>query len=111
MDADTVGELMAAHDNLYPSLKMLTSVGPCQVLANRPIDPATGELRDEWLALIETYPDRFVLGGDEFFGEPGGSVNGSASLGGTWEVIEQLSDTLAEKIACSNPIRMWDLAL
>jgi hypothetical protein len=100
---------MNAHDNLYPSLKMLTSPGPCQVLENRPLDPETGELRSAWKALIEQYPNRFVLGGDEFFGTSSASTAGSASLGGTWDIIDQLPHDIAEQLACDNPSRMWAL--
>lgn len=109
LDVDAVTELMAAHDNLVLSLKMLNEVGPCQVLENRPIDPDSGELREAWVALIEAYPDRVVIGGDEFFGDSSGSTAGSASLAGSWELVHQLSPELAEQVACTNPKRMWGL--
>ena len=99
-------ELLTAHPNLIASLKMLDDPGPCQVIGNRP-RTADGALRPEWLALFEEWPDRFVLGSDEFVG--GSDGVGAPSTQGTWDLIGQLPDDLAQAFACDNPRRVYGL--
>lgn len=108
LTAILVRELMAAHPNLYASLKMLDTAGPCQVIANRPLDE-NGDLQDEWKQLFVDYPDRFVLGADDFTGNDASITAESPSLQGTWNLIGKLSDDLAYKFACENPRRIYEM--
>jgi len=103
-----VKELLTAHPNLYASLKMLDSVGPCQVVAHRPLDE-NGELQDDWNQLFEEFPDRFVLGSDEFTGNAQSITADSASLQGTWNLIAKLPEAIAYKFACENPRLIYNI--
>ena len=52
------------HGNLFMSLK----VGRDSVRKTRPLRRAN--LKDSWRALIRDYPDRFVIGSDQFYVTP-----------------------------------------
>lgn len=103
-----VKELLTAHPNLYASLKMLDSVGTCQVVAHRPLNESD-ELQDDWKNLFTEFPDRFVLGSDEFTGNAQSITADSASFQGTWNLIGKLSETIAYKFACENPRLIYNI--
>jgi hypothetical protein len=63
-------ELMARHANLYMSLRF-----PARMPRGAPGEPQhaiDGDLRasSAWVALVSEFPDRFMLGGDQFFPSP-----------------------------------------
>lgn len=62
-------EMLSRHTNLYISLR----VGPSARPECTPIEQ-DGSVKPDWLALFQAYPDRFVLGIDQFI--PGGEVRG-----------------------------------
>ena len=100
-------DLLEAHDNLYMGIKLLSQVG-VQVAANRPVDGA-GRVRADWLALIGDYPDRFVLGADEFFGIPGLTTERPPSTAATWAFLDQLPEDLARRLAWENAEAVYRL--
>ncbi len=106
LTAELLDRLFAAHPNLYASLKILDAPGPCQSMENRPLTE-DGDLRPEWLALFEEWPERFVLGSDEFVGGTDGV--GAPSTQGTWDLMAQLPDELAQAFACDNPRRIYGI--
>ena len=67
-----------------------------------------GHLQPEWESLILEHPDRFVLGADEFLGEP---MPGrpAGMLGRTWDLISMLPADVARQLACDNPARVYRL--
>lgn len=99
--------MLAAHPNLFMAIKMLDDPGPLQVAENRPLY-AVGAIRDDWLDLIVDYPDRFLLGADEFFGE-GGETIGSPSTVGTWSILGELPDSVAVLVAGGNARSIYRL--
>ena len=56
-----VRRLLQTHPNLYCELSYRSSISPSRTAV--PLD-ADGVLREEWRALLEEFPDRFVLGTD-----------------------------------------------
>jgi hypothetical protein len=77
-------------------------------MPNRIVDEYE-QIHPDWLALIGDYPDRFVIGSDEFVGETGGAVHGGASLSETWGLVSQLSPDLATQVGRENAIRVYGL--
>jgi predicted TIM-barrel fold metal-dependent hydrolase len=98
--------LMAAHPNLVMALKVarIDYMGR----ANRPLDQA-GKLRPEWRALIAAFPDRFIIGSDQFHGIPGVSRRWPESFAPTLRLLRQLPPALARRIACRTPRRLFGL--
>jgi hypothetical protein len=62
-----VRRLLAEHPNLYCELSYRVSISPSRTALA--MDSA-GRIREEWRALIEDYPERFVLGTDIGFASP-----------------------------------------
>ena len=77
--------------------------------ASRPVDDS-GILRDEWLTLISDYPDRFLLGADEFFGIPGLTTERPPSTMATWSFLEQLPEDLARRLSWENARAVYRLS-
>ena len=110
---DLSRRLLARHANLYMSLRMM----PGRVPGNHPLTPA-GTIKPEWLRLLGDFPDRFVIGADQFILSP--RVQG-AGPGITFSRIaprvrdrtrtflEALPTDLARRIASANAIRIYRL--
>ena len=109
--------LLTQHPNLYMSLRV--DLG--RVPQNHPIDRA-GAIKPEWLQLLVDFPDRFVIGGDQFIFEgsyalfkgPGGGLPGFTDRApvvrkNTRAFLDQLPPELAQKIALDNAVRLYRL--
>jgi hypothetical protein len=57
--------LFSAHSNLFAAVK----IGPDSLPENRPLSRGQG-MRPEWMQLIEKFPDRVMLGSDQFYTAP-----------------------------------------
>ena len=53
------------------------------------------------------FPDRVMLGSDQFIGQ--GGIDASPSFVSTWDIIDQLPNDLASKIAGENAARIYHL--
>lgn len=106
-------ELLAAHPNLYIALrveKRLTQVGTDTTPMPNRIVTSSGEIDLAWLEVINAYPDRFVVGADDFI-TPDGQVSGpSVSYSETWSAIEKLPVELRAKVGRDNALRIYSLA-
>ncbi len=91
--------LLEKHPNLYMSVKLSTR-GPH---VTSPFNQY-GELRPGWLAMLREFPDRFLIGSDQFFdeGEP-------ELLPLTRKFIDALPLDLARQIARENAMRIYRL--
>jgi hypothetical protein len=105
--------LLAKHPNLFMSLRM----GPGRAPQNHPMTRA-GEIRPEWLGLLREFPDRFVIGGDQFIASPSVRAAGPGMLFSrrapmirerTREFLTALPADLAGKIARENAARLYKL--
>ena len=106
--------LLAAHPNLHMSLRMLPGRAP----QNHPLGAGGAGIKPEWRALLEEFPDRFVLGGDQFFVAPtvrGGSPaqqfaqRAPIARQRTRAFLDALPPALARKIAVENAVRLYRL--
>jgi predicted TIM-barrel fold metal-dependent hydrolase len=57
--------LLGAHTNLFMSIKS----DPAGTPATAPFRPGGG-LKPNWLAMVQAFPDRFVIGSDQFYDSP-----------------------------------------
>jgi predicted TIM-barrel fold metal-dependent hydrolase len=97
--------LLAKHPNLYMSLR-----------AARPDpNPATawrqlGVLKEGWLALIRDFPDRFILGSDQFHpASEDDRRTPSLGLDFLQKMVNNLPPDLAPKVAYENAKRIYKL--
>lgn len=101
--------LLKAHPNLYMSLKM-GSKGVDR--DHTPMDE--GGVRPEWLAVFRDFPDRFVIGSENFVGETGargGPPSGLTrdSTSNSRSLLEALPKDLAERIANKNALKIYGI--
>ena len=101
----------------YPNLHMSLRMAPGRAPENHPLT-REGEIRPQWLRLLLDFPDRFVIGGDQFIaslsvrGEgPGLTFSQRAPITRerTRTFLERLPPDLYRKIAYENAIRLYGL--
>lgn len=112
MTVALIERLLAAHPNLFVAIRVEDrerQIGRETPMPNRIVD-AHWRIRAEWLSLMEAFPDRFMVGGDEFIHGPGERRQMPHSFGETWSVVlEQLPAGLADKIGFANAARVYRL--
>jgi len=105
-------ELLARHSNLYMSIRMSGGQARMQNLMLR-----AGDLDPRWRAVLEEFPDRFVLGGDQFFAAdlpgsgPGIEFSRFAPIQRQQQAIflSLLPPKAARKIGYENALRLYKL--
>ncbi len=105
--------LLGKHPNLYMSLRMAPGRAP----QNHPLS-RDNEIRPGWLRLLQDFPERFVIGGDQFIvspsvqgGGPGVEFSKHAPIvrERTRLFLAALPADLSRKIALENAIRLYRL--
>jgi predicted TIM-barrel fold metal-dependent hydrolase len=95
-EPELLRRLLETHPNLYCELSYRISISASRTAI--PMD-TNGRLKESWKQLLETFPDRFVIGTD--LGGP--SAAGYGSMIGFWRrILEQVSLQTAAKIAYRN---------
>jgi predicted TIM-barrel fold metal-dependent hydrolase len=89
--------LLERHPNLYMSLKIVPWAH------GSPLDQ-TDTIRPGWLALLRDFPERFVIGSDQFFDEDPDHVERARGL------VNALPADIAPLIARENALRIYRLA-
>lgn len=103
--AELTARLLERHPNLYMSFK----ISPRDSVArNRPIERGIGLKRD-WLAVIRQFPDRFLIGSDQFYVFPGAPPIGPPSEKPTHRFFFLLPDDLRWRLGSQNPKRVFRL--
>lgn len=102
MTAALVRQLVEAHPNL--SLQLHPVFGPLH--SSNAIVDESGAIRAEWLALIQDYADRCVLGSDNFYS---GTAEDETELALVKSFLDQLPEDLAQQIGCENPVTIYRL--
>lgn len=103
-------QLLQRHANLYMSIKIQRPLYP----QNMPLD-SKGQIPSEWLDLIGSFPDRFVIGSDIFYGVSGevtwGTPSGESQSreDPTWVFLRKLPPDLARKLAYENVVQIYKL--
>ncbi|OGV52834.1 MAG: hypothetical protein A2X49_09320 [Lentisphaerae bacterium GWF2_52_8] len=105
-------KMLEKHPNLYMSLRL----GPGHAPQNFPLT-RDGQLRPDWLQLLQDFPTRFVIGDDQFLCPAdardgiGASLSGKAPLcrNLTNVFLNALPSELARKIASENAMTLYKL--
>lgn len=102
--------LLAAHPNLFLSLRVadLPAAAKHRRIPNR-IVTAQGRIEPEWRALIDAFPDRIVLGSDEFVPPTDEGAKLARSFASTWALLDELPPELADKVGRANAMRVYGL--
>ncbi len=108
--------LLQRHPNLYMSLRIVSPpegrpAHEPSLTENRPVDDH-GKIKPEWLELLSAFPDRFLLGSDEFFLSPEIRRQRHPSTGSaeaTTGLLSQLPPDLAGKVGHENARRVFGL--
>jgi hypothetical protein len=90
--------LLQRNPNLFMTLKS-DRLGNS---ASAPLD-ASGQLKPGWLALLRAFPDRFVVGSDQFYDRP------LDRLDSVRRIVDALPADLARQIGSDNPLRIYRL--
>jgi hypothetical protein len=108
---DLLRRLLKAHPNLYLALRVeerqFTKGG--DPMPNRIVD-ANWQVRPDWIQLISEFPDRFMIGGDEFIGISGRTPRRPQSFEETWRILSQFPSTLATQVGRDNAARIYNLS-
>lgn len=100
-----VAAMLDAFPNLYMSFR-LNRRSPSPAAA---IDPG-GQLKPQWLELIQRYPDRFMLGSDAFYDRDGISRGSSEEgLANLRILVESLPEPVRTAVASANAVRLYRL--
>jgi predicted TIM-barrel fold metal-dependent hydrolase len=98
-------KLLEKHPNLYMSIKVSRDSLP----KNRPLRDRGTRLNPAWLKVIRTFPDRFLIGSDQFYVSPRARRRFPRSVEGTNRLLSLLPPKLAQKIGYENAIRIFKL--
>jgi predicted TIM-barrel fold metal-dependent hydrolase len=96
--ASLMQTLLQEHPNLFMALKS-DHLGNT---ANAPLE-AGGQLKPDWLALLSAFPDRFVLGSDQFYDRRLERINNVR------RIVDALPADLARQIGRENPPKIYRL--
>jgi hypothetical protein len=102
---DLCRRLLSKHPNLYMSFKL----SPESVPETRPIGEDKKSLKPEWLQLLKDFPDRFIIGTDQFYVPPGSRSIGPQKTEATKLFMTLLPPDLARQIGQENPSRIFNL--
>jgi hypothetical protein len=92
-------------------------MGPGRAPENHPLT-RNNEIRPGWLRLLQNFPDRFVVGGDQFIASPSVRGMGPGLIFSqrapmirerTRVFLKTLSPDLSRKIAVENATRLYRL--
>jgi hypothetical protein len=106
--AELTRRLLQAHSNLFLSLRVPSDLHAADVESSTLLMSADGQLKAEWRAAVEEFPDRFVLGSDEIITQQG-RHGSNGSIGATAGLLGQLSEELQRKISSENPCCLYRL--
>ena len=97
--ADRMRPLLKANRNLTMEIKIDPKApGKTYVLAD-------GKLKPEWLALFSEFPDRFIIGSDQHYGEA--DMATLVRIRAEMSMLEQLPPAVRQMIAVDNPARLY----
>lgn len=102
--------LLETHSNLYAAIKFVRREYEPFGLGNKVLDESTGEINAAWLQLLNDFPDRFMIGADDFIGIEGVPRQaGPPSFADTWSIVGKLPPGLRQKIGRENAARVYRL--
>lgn len=112
MTPELVAQLLTEHPNLYIAIRVeerLVQVGGDEPMPNRLVD-AHWRIRPEWLTLMKAFPNRVMIGGDEFVSGSAGGRRMPQSFEEMWSLLDQLPMELARNVGRDNAARVYPLS-
>ena len=95
--------LLAAHPNLYVAIKLAPGAP-----AHPPFFKRGQGVAPDWRAVIDAFPDRFMVGSDEFYFPANADRRGSPQHPGAVRIIlNSLPPDLAQRIGVDNPLKVY----
>ncbi|MCZ6605773.1 MAG: amidohydrolase family protein [Alphaproteobacteria bacterium] len=102
---DQARRLLDRHANLYLSIK----IAPDAPINGSPLT-GQGDIHDDWLALFSDFPERFVVGVDQFHASPRARRQiGPPSITGPRALLDALPADLARRIGVENARAIYNL--
>ena len=111
MTVELLRHLLSKHANLHLAIRVEQrefQVGSSAPMENRIVDEQW-QLRPTWAELFDEFPDRILVGGDEFISPMAGQSMPSASFDETWDLVAGLDSELAYRIGAANASRIYTL--
>jgi hypothetical protein len=111
MTPAVVRQMLADNGNLYIALRVEQrpqQVGSKEPMKNRILD-SSGRIVADFKQLIVDYPDRVMIGSDEFVSPSGSPTTGIASFQLSWSIVDQLPADLAAKVMGTNAQLVYGL--
>lgn len=111
-DPESTGKILKKHPNLYMSIRIPTGLHTKQTPEASRILDTEGKLKKEWLEIFKQFPDRFVIGSDEFYMSGKGKMTKHGSTGSidnTCDFLRQLPPDLEKKIGYENAEKIYNL--
>lgn len=96
--------LLLAHPNLFLNVKM----GPDSLPVNRPLQRGEG-LQASWRQLIVDFPDRIMLGSDQFYVTPRSDRRFPMHMRPVRDLLDQLPEDVARQVGLETPRRVYRL--
>lgn len=100
-------DLLKRHPNLYMSFRLQQGGMRPEAALSR-----TGDLKSDWISLIEEFPERFVVGSDTFYSD-GSSRRGGNDAGrlNLHRLLTQLPPEVARMVAQENVHRIYRMQI
>lgn len=96
--------LLTAHPNLFLNIKM----GPDSLPVNRPLQRGEG-LQPAWRQLIVDFPDRIMLGSDQFYVSPRSDRRFPFHTRPVRDLLDQLPEDIARQVGMETPRKVYRL--
>lgn len=110
LTVELLRRLLTDHSNLYGAIKFVSQEYETFGLGNKIAKEPSLELDEGWLQLLRDFPDRFMVGADEFVGITGKTTRkGPPSLEDTWTLIAKLPEDIRAKVGRDNALRVYRL--
>ncbi len=103
--ASVIRGLLERHPNLFMSLNVMPGFAFPQ---NMPLK-GRGPLAPDWMQLILDYPDRFMIGSDQFFIAPCPTCKSADVQTPTMRWLSVLPPEVASHVALENPKRIYKI--
>ena len=101
---ELMNKLLKVHPNLYISIRVVSRNIP-----GRPTDE-NNKIKADWAKLINTYPDRFMIGSDEFFLPFEKREHPSSeSIDNTIGFLDELSPEIAALVSYKNAEKIFNI--
>lgn len=101
---ELMSRLLKAHHNLYMDIKIRKNQGDAP---NHPLKP--GGLDPAWLSMLNEFPDRFMIGTDQFYQPMAAREKRRLELEGSKRLMTNLPEALARKIGYENAVKIFKI--